>query len=112
MKRLYEGRTRAQLTPNLRKAQNRVQSSNWLPSVELLEDRTLPAPVTLLGVPNWLEQGPGAILVPGSAAGYDQDGAIQSIAAKPGDATTIFVGTVNGGIWRTTTATASNPTWT
>src|SRR5438045_709038 len=94
------------------KGRNPVQQSRYRPTIQVLEDRTLLASVTLLGVPNWVEQGPGPILVPGSAAAFNQNGAVQSIAARPGDATTLFVGTVNGGVWRTTTAMAANPTWT
>src|SRR5262245_48898297 len=77
--------------------------------MEPLEDRSLLS-VTLSGVPDWHEQGPGPV----SAAGVnkfgvelEQAGAINGIAADPGDANRLFVGTVNGGVWRTTTATYS-----
>jgi hypothetical protein len=39
-------------------------------------------------------------------------GAIHAVVAHPTDANTMYVGAVNGGIWRTTNATAANPTWT
>ncbi len=39
-------------------------------------------------------------------------GAIHAIAAHPSNADILYVGAVNGGIWRTTNATAARPTWT
>src|SRR5262249_37029223 len=81
------------------------------PLLEVLEDRTLPA-ITLPGVPDWVEQGPRPInnlgnenAAPNNAA----SGAVQSIAVNPNDPTNIVIGTVNGGVWRTTNADPSNP---
>ena len=80
---------------------------------EPLEDRRLLA-ITLTGVPNWIEQGPGPALhgsalvrengvaVPGPAAG-----AIEAIAPHPANPDIVFVAAVNGGVWRTTNATLS-----
>jgi hypothetical protein len=44
---------------------------------------------------------------------YDGEvtGAIQALAVHPTDADTIYVGAVNGGIWKSVNATASPPTW-
>ncbi len=39
-------------------------------------------------------------------------GAIQSIAAHPTNADILYIGSVNGGIWKTTNATAARPAWT
>lgn len=39
-------------------------------------------------------------------------GAIQAVAAHPSDPNIVYVGAVNGGIWRTLNATAPSPTWT
>lgn len=39
-------------------------------------------------------------------------GAIHAVVAHPTDANTLYVGAVNGGIWRTANATAANPAWT
>lgn len=39
-------------------------------------------------------------------------GAIQAIAAHPTNADILYIGAVNGGIWRTANATAARPTWT
>lgn len=39
-------------------------------------------------------------------------GAIHAIAAHPSNASILYIGAVNGGIWKTTNATAARPTWT
>jgi uncharacterized repeat protein (TIGR01451 family) len=39
-------------------------------------------------------------------------GAIQAIAAHPNNANILYIGAVNGGVWRTTNATAASPAWT
>ena len=55
----------------------------------------------------WSAQGPAPIL-----AGNTQfDGCIQAVAADPTNPNILFVGSVNGGIWKTTNATAASPTW-
>jgi hypothetical protein len=38
-------------------------------------------------------------------------GAVHTVAAHPTDANILYAGAVNGGIWRTTNATAVRPTW-
>ena len=38
-------------------------------------------------------------------------GAIQALAAHPTNADILYIGAANGGIWKTTNATASNPNW-
>jgi hypothetical protein len=38
-------------------------------------------------------------------------GAIHAIAAHPTNPAILYIGAVNGGIWRTTNATAANPAW-
>jgi photosystem II stability/assembly factor-like uncharacterized protein len=38
-------------------------------------------------------------------------GAVNAVTPHPTDADTLFVGAVNGGIWRTSDATAANPRW-
>ncbi|HWS27575.1 MAG TPA: hypothetical protein VN259_13530, partial [Xanthomonadales bacterium] len=62
----------------------------------------------------WVARGPAPtqsaqVSVPPS---FEVCGAIQSIAAHPTDANTIYIGAVNGGIWKTTNGTAAQPTWT
>lgn len=39
-------------------------------------------------------------------------GAIHTVVADPSDADTLYLGAVNGGVWKTTNATSGNPTWT
>lgn len=39
-------------------------------------------------------------------------GAVQAVVAHPTNPDVLYIGTVNGGIWRTTNATAASPTWT
>jgi hypothetical protein len=61
----------------------------------------------------WVSQGPGPN-TEGQVEGITQRpvvGAIKTVATHPTDAATIYVGAVNGGIWKTTTATAATPTW-
>ena len=62
----------------------------------------------------WNEQGPGPILndsntvvPPNSPAA----GAINAIVPSPTSADVVFVGTVSGGVWKTSNATAAAPTW-
>ncbi len=64
----------------------------------------------------WQPQGPSPILS-GQVEGLEEQnnpvaGAIQTVAAHPTNANVLYVGTVNGGIWKTTNATSANPVWT
>src|SRR5439155_6956664 len=80
-------------------------------NLELLEDRTLLS-ITLDGVPDWVEQGPGPIVKAGStipAQNNPVSGAIESIAVNPGNPKIVYVGTVSGGIWKTLDATVNDP---
>jgi hypothetical protein len=63
--------------------------------------------------PAWVEQGPGPILNGGDQGLPDNPvaGAINAIVASPDSADIILVGTVNGGVWRTSNATGASPTW-
>lgn len=62
----------------------------------------------------WVAEGPGpGINGQENVPPNDQiTGAIQAVAVDPSNANNMYVGTVNGGIWKTTNATAANPTWT
>src|SRR6185369_13452386 len=73
-------------------------------ALEPLEDRSLLS-VTLEGVPDWIEQGPGPITVGGQVG--EQVGAINDVAVNPSDSNIVFVATANGGVWRSLTATYS-----
>jgi Lecithin:cholesterol acyltransferase len=63
-------------------------------------------------IPEWQELGPGPILG-GQTVGLDNNpvaGAISSIAVHA-DGTTVYVGTVNGGIWKTDDFFVDSPVW-
>lgn len=46
------------------------------------------------------------------ASNANQVGAINAIAAHPVNADILYIGTVNGGVWKTLNATNANPNWT
>ncbi len=73
-----------------------------------LEDRCLLAA--------WSPVGPSPIL-DGQTAGLTAQnnpvsGAVEVVTPSPSDANILYIGTVNGGVWRTDNAQASSPTWT
>lgn len=86
--------------------------------LEALEDRRLMA-ISVAGIPDWQEQGPGPITrgqaVVGELLGTNArnddfvTGPVSAIAVDPLDANRALVGTVSGGIWKTTNALAGNP---
>lgn len=87
------------------------------PRVESLEQRRLLA-VDLSG-PIWVAQGPSPIIngqvenIPSTGSGLNAVvGAVHDVAAHPSDANTLYIGTTNGGVWKTSNATNANPTWT
>ncbi len=61
-------------------------------------------------------QGPGPMTggqVEGMAAQQNPvAGAVHTVVAHPNNANIAWVGSVNGGVWRTNNATAASPTWT
>jgi len=68
-------------------------------------------PLVDLVTPAWVEQGPrpmrsGQLNVPPN---HLATGAIESIAVNPWNPAQIYVGTVNGGVWRTDNADPANP---
>jgi hypothetical protein len=71
--------------------------------IEPIENRMLLS-VDLIGIPDWVEQGPapttgGQVVLPG---GDEVSGAIEAVAVHPTDPNTIYVGAINGGVWKTT----------
>src|SRR5262245_37207567 len=84
-------------------------SASWKLWFDRLEDRTLLACTAACpsGVPEWIEQGPGPI----TGGEIVQTGAVQAIATDPGNANTVIIGTVNGGIWKTEHAYDADPNW-
>jgi len=63
----------------------------------------------------WVDQGPAPTqngqLEPNTQPNRQVTGAIHTVLAHPTDADIVYIGAVNGGIWKTTNATALNPTW-
>ena len=63
----------------------------------------------------WVPQGPGPNRfgqVQNLNPNNEVFGAIHAVVAHPSDANIMYIGAVNGGIWRTANATAASPTWT
>ncbi len=63
----------------------------------------------------WAAQGPGPSLdgqVENVAPNDEVVGAIHTVVAHPTNADILYIGGTNGGIWKTTNATAASPTWT
>ncbi|MCR9294279.1 MAG: GEVED domain-containing protein [bacterium] len=63
----------------------------------------------------WLSRGPQSIS-DGQVENVVPDdqviGAIHTVVAHPSDPDTLWIGSVNGGVWRTSNATSGNPKWT
>lgn len=68
----------------------------------------------------WQPQGPGAAgrnggLLDGQVENVEPNnavsGAIHTVLAHPTDADILYIGATNGGVWKTTNATATNPDW-
>lgn len=62
----------------------------------------------------WVQQGP-APKVGGQVEGMADasvSGAINCVAPHPSDASILYIGAANGGVWRTTDANAAVPNWT
>jgi hypothetical protein len=85
--------------------------------VSLFGPRLLPSPhigtIKTTGG-TWKAQGPGPTqngqvqnLTPNDAVA----GAIHAVVAHPTNPDILYIGAVNGGVWRTTNATSSGPTW-
>lgn len=62
----------------------------------------------------WIQQGPGPSKQGQVENITDREivGAINCVTPHRTDANTLYIGGVNGGVWRTTNATAASPTWT
>ena len=92
---------------NAKKRLGKLRSKRRSLTVEALEDRTLLAA--------WLPQGPHGISdgqVENVGANDEVAGAIHTIAAHPLNPNTVYLGTVNGGMWRSDNATLTTPRWT
>lgn len=81
---------------------------------EQLESRLTPA-VSLVNSPAWIPMGPfptfGGQTEGLTAQDNPVSGAINRIVAHPSNPDILYIGAVNGGVWRTKNATASSPSW-
>ncbi len=62
----------------------------------------------------WIDQGPAPVQfaqVENVVPNDQVNGAIHTVLAHPTNADILYIGSVNGGVWKTTNATALNPTW-
>src|SRR5262249_44181875 len=76
-----------------------------------------PAEITVIRAVGgtWTAQGPGPTRngqVENITPNNEVVGPIHTVAAHPTDSNILYVGGVNGGIWRTGNAKAASPTWT
>jgi hypothetical protein len=79
------------------------------------ERSSIPPATPTPGAATWVEQGPGPILFESNTRlppDNPASGAVNAVAPSPTNPNLLYVGTVNGGIWRTTNLTAVDPTWT
>ncbi|WP_116126870.1 VWA domain-containing protein [Lewinella sp. IMCC34183] len=70
----------------------------------------------LLSLPlagQWVQQGPGPSTNGQSEIPTDNlvSGAVNCVTPHPTTAATVYIGGANGGVWRSTNATAANPSW-
>ena len=83
----------------------------WKPLIELLEAR-------LVLSTTWVGEGPAPINDPNGADAIvlspnnPTSGAVTGVAASPTNPNLLYVATDNGGVWKTTNATAPIPTFT
>jgi len=95
-------------------------SSLISPVTSRLAALSTPADVDIEAIgANWVAQGPAPINTTISSGGTvtinpnnQVAGAIRTVIVNPNDPNTLWVGTVNGGIWRTNTANQATPAWT
>src|SRR5215813_12904157 len=88
--------------------------SRFVCTLVLLTGVGLACAAPALSAPRWLEEGPGPILNGQAVIPPDNpvSGAINAIVASRTNPDLVYVGTVNGGVWKTTDATADSPSWT
>ncbi|MDA9942551.1 hypothetical protein N9C62_08090 [Luminiphilus sp.] len=63
----------------------------------------------------WLPQGPAPIKlgqIENVSPNNEVTGAVHALLPHPDDADILYLGSVNGGVWKTTNASAEKPTWT
>src|SRR5437588_320403 len=73
-----------------------------------LEARDVPSTSIPLSTTAWTSIGPAPIY----SGSVQNSGRIAAVAAHPTDSNIIYVAEAGGGVWKTTNATAANPSWT
>src|SRR5206468_3924151 len=89
----------------------RARRRRFRPCLLGLEDRWLPSNSVPLSSTSWTALGPAPIVHGLTIGGLTGSGRIDAIAAHPTDANTVYVAAAGGGVWKTTNATAANPSW-
>ena len=84
------------------------------PMIDKLEAKALLAAWVELGPAPTLSGQVEGIVGGGTATNPDNPviGAVEALATDPTNANVVYAGTANGGVWKTTNATALSPTWT
>jgi subtilisin-like proprotein convertase family protein len=77
-----------------------------------LEDRLAPSNSIPLSTVSWTPIGPAPINSGTAPGNLSSSGRTSAVFAHPTDANILYVGAASGGVWKTTNATAANPTWT
>ena len=77
----------------------RKRPSRRLPTVELLEDRSVPS--VALSSTHWTAVGPASIVEPSGFGTARVSGRLTGIAANPTNANVIYVAAADGGVWKT-----------
>jgi subtilisin-like proprotein convertase family protein len=77
-----------------------------------LEQRALPSSSIPLSTVNWTALGPAPLLGAQTPGSFNVAGRAAGLAVDPGNPDVVYVGTAGGGVWKTTNATAANPSWT
>jgi hypothetical protein len=95
----------ALLGPPLASRSLAAQKPLWVPARQAEEPNVIGGP--------WAGEGPGPSHG-GQVEGIPDlpvTGAVNALAPHPGDPNVLYLGAVNGGLWKTTDATAANPAW-
>ena len=77
-----------------------------------LEDRLTPSNSIPLNTVSWTPLGPAPINSGTAPGNLSSSGRTTAVAADPTDANILYIGAASGGIWKTTNAGATAPTWT
>lgn len=99
-----------------RRSSVRLRQTQRTLSVQLrlqrLEDRWAPSASIPLNAISWTPLGPAPINSGTAPGGISSSGRTSAVAAHPTDANILYVATASGGVWKTTNATSTNPSWT